>query len=443
MTLFRLGLAVLSAAVLLSGCSAIGDWFAGADETPLRGTRVAVLTLKDALAPDPDAAGIDIRLPAPYRNPDWPQAGGHATHAMHHLALADQISSRWTADIGTGGARDRRITAVPVIGGGMIFTMDAVGVVSAFAVANGARLWRADIVPRGESRGAIGGGIALDAGVLYVATAYGDVIAMRADNGGAIWSRRVGAPMRGAPTVVGNRAYVLTQGNELLALSTETGEQVWSHLGIQEVAGLVYGASPAVASGLVLAPYTSGDLVAVRADNGRETWSESLTRSGRLTALAAVADIAALPVVDRGRVFAVGHAGRMVAIDLVTGVRIWEQEIAGVETPWVAGEFIFVVTASAEVVALSCSDGAIHWVQQLARYGDERRAADPIFWRGPVLAGDRLVLGSNKGEVVALSPYTGRLLGRFRVSGGVSVAPVVADSTLYIVTDNATLHALR
>ena len=68
----------------------------------------------------------------------------------------------------------------------------------------------------------------------------------------------------------GGRAYVLTQHNELHALCTDTGEEIWLHTGIQEVAGLVKGSSVAVASGLILVPYTSGELVALRADNGRE-----------------------------------------------------------------------------------------------------------------------------------------------------------------------------
>lgn len=436
-------LAAFLLCVPLASCAWLGDIFQGRDDPPLPGTRLSVLTLEDVLIADPALAGVDIRLPAPYRNPEWPQQGGHPTHAMHHLALPDQIATRWTESIGTGGNRDRHITATPAVGGGMIFTMDATGTVTAFRVTDGQRMWRIDTVLRGKDRGLIGGGLSIDAGVLYIATGYGDLHAVRPDNGQPLWTKRIGAPLRGAPTVTGGRAYVLTQHNELHALSADTGETIWTHAGIQEVAGLVNGSSPAVGSGLVLAPYTSGELVALRADNGRETWSDSLTRSGRLVALADISDIAGLPVIDRGRVYAVGHAGTMVAIDLVTGERVWEQDISGAQTPWIAGEYIYVVSASGEVIALSRADGGIHWVHALQRYGDEARRRDPIQWYGPVLAGDRLLLGSSTGAVVALSPYTGTVLGTFRVSGGIAVPPVVADGTLYIVTENATLYALR
>ena len=439
--LVRLG--ALALVFALGACTWLGDMFSGTDGAPLPGARLSVLTLEDALAPDPALARVDIRLPAPYRNPDWSQPGGHPTHAMHHLTLADQIATRWSESIGVGANRDRKVTTVPVVGNGMVFTMDAAGTVSAFRVTDGGRVWRADVVPAREERGAIGGGVALDANVLYVATGYGDVLALRSDNGEMLWTRRIGSPLRGAPTISGGRAFVLSQHNELHALSIETGDTVWTHVGIQEVAGLVNGASPAVVSGLVLAPYTSGELVALRADNGRETWADALTRTGRLVALADISDIAGLPVADRGRVYAVSHAGTFAAIDIITGERVWEQDLAGVQTPWVAGEYIFLVTTSAEVVAMARDGGGIHWVHALARYEDAARRRDPIHWYGPVLAGDRLLLGSSTGNVVALSPYTGNVLGTFRVSGGVAVPPVVADGTLYIVTDNATIYALR
>lgn len=435
--------AALPALLALGSCAWLGDLFTGADEPPLPGARLSVLTLETKLTPDPEIARMDIRLPAPYRNPDWPQAGGHPTHAMHHLALADQIATRWTERIGAGANRDRKITSAAVVGNGLVFAMDATGSVSAFRATDGARAWRVEVVPRGEERGAIGGGVALDSGVLYVATGYGDVMALRADNGKSMWTRRLGSPLRGAPTVTAGRAFVLTVHNKLHALAVDSGEVVWSHTGIQEVAGLVNGASPAVVSGLVLAPYTSGELFALRADNGRETWSDTLTRTGRLVALADISDIAGLPVADRGRVFAVSHAGTLTAIDIITGDRVWEQDLAGVQTPWVAGEYLYLVTTSAEVVAVARDGGGIHWVHALTRYGDPRRRRDPVHWYGPVLAGDRLILGSSQGEVVALSPYTGSVLGTFRVSGGVAVPPVVADGTLYILTDNATLYALR
>ena len=79
-------------------------------------------------------------------------------------------------------------------------------------------------------------------------------------------------------------------------------------------------------------------------------WSDQLVKAARFTPLAALSDIRGKPVVDRGRVIAISHSGRMAAIDLRTGERIWDRDITGVETPWVSGDFIYVVTTQAELL---------------------------------------------------------------------------------------------
>jgi outer membrane protein assembly factor BamB len=60
-----------------------------------------------------------------------------------------------------------------------------------------------------------------------------------------------------------------------------------------------------------------------------------------------------------------------------------------------------------------------------------------------VLVSDRLILVSSAGYAVSLSPYTGKLLGRVLIPGEAYIAPVVADDTLYLWTNDAQLVALR
>ena len=435
----RLAPLALGAAVLLAGCGL----FRGNEEPRLPGERVSVLTLNDRIVADPGLVGVQVRLPAPYANDEWPQAGGHPTHAMHHVALPQAVSRAWRVSVGAGASRERRIVAPPVVAGGVVFVMDTEANVSAIRAADGAQLWRRSVAPAFEERGAIGGGLAVDGGRLFVATAYGDLLSLDLGNGATVWIQHIGLPLRGAPTVADGRAFVLSNDNQLHAVAAGTGEILWTHAGIQEFAGLLAGASPAVAGDTVVVPYSSGEFFALRAENGREVWTDSLSRTGRLSALAEISDIAGLPVVDRGLVFVVGHVGRMVAVDVRSGLRVWEQEVASVQSPWVAGSFLFAVTINAEVLAVSREDGRVRWVQQLRAFENEATRNRAVQWAGPVLAGDRLLLASSTGEVVALSPYDGRILGSLQLGAGMSIPPLVADGAVYFLTDDAALHAFR
>ncbi|MBT3395969.1 MAG: PQQ-binding-like beta-propeller repeat protein [Alphaproteobacteria bacterium] len=436
------GLAIAAAALILGGCAQVTDFFESAQEEILPGERFSVLTLEKSIEADPGLAEIVLQLPRPYINAEWPQAGGHSSHAMHHLALADNIGRIWTTDVGQGSTPNSRITASPVVAAGIVFTLDADTTVTATRAADGWILWSRNLAPAFEEVGAMGGGLATEAGILYVSTPYGDLAALDGANGALIWAQQIGVPIRSAPTVAGSRVFAVTVDNRLHAMSSTTGEILWTHEGFNEIAGLVGGASPAVDGDTVVVPYSSGEIFALRAENGRASWSDSLSRVGRVEALAQISDIRGQPVIDRGTVFVVSHGGRMAAIDMRSGVRLWEQDIASVETPWVAGDSLFLVTVDAEVVALSRLDGRVRWVRQLTQFSD-RNNEEPIQWTGPTLAGDRLIVAASTGDVIAISPYTGRILGSLRLSDGVSIPAIVADGTLYILTDGAELVAYR
>jgi outer membrane protein assembly factor BamB len=243
--------------------------------------------------------------------------------------------------------------------------------------------------------------------------------------------------------VADGRVFAITVDNQLEVLSTADGRRLWTHNGTPETAGLLVGTSPAVEGEVVVVPYSSGELYALRVENGRPLWSETLGPASRTDAVSALADIAGRPVIDRGRVFAIGNGGRMVAIDLRSGERVWEQDIGGIDSPWVAGDFVYVVSNDDNLICLSRSDGRIRWMQELPRWENPEKKSGPIRWSGPVLAGDRLIVVASDGEALSISPYTGKPLGRVELPDGTFLAPIVADGTLYVVTDEADLIAMR
>jgi outer membrane protein assembly factor BamB len=133
----------------------------------------------------------------------------------------------------------------------------------------------------------------------------------------------------------------------------------------------------------------------------------------------------------------------MLSLDLRSGRRLWEREIAGDETPCLAGEWIFVLSSDGKLAAVSRIDGSVAWVTQLQTYENMEKRKDRIHWVGPTLAADRLIVASTIKTALAVSPYTGDVLGEQKLSGAVSVAPSVAMGTVFIVTDDGKLVALR
>lgn len=438
--LFRPAFAVLATLALVSGCG----WLGGTEEEKLPGERISIMVgVEDLIQADSSISELEVVLPPAERNANWAQAGGNEPHALQHLALGAQPSRAWRADVGSGNSSDAQLLAQPVIVDGVVYTMDSRSTVSAFDASSGKRRWRVDLEPEDEDDGYFGGGIAWADGRLYVTTGFAQVFALNASDGSVIWQTPVPAPMRAAPTVAAGRVYVVTLDNQVRGLDAETGTNLWDQSGIEEIAGLIGMANPAVSGSSVIVPYSSGEFFALLAENGRLLWEQSLASSRRTDQTEDIAQIRGLPVVDRDLVFAVGHSGRMTAVDLRRGARAWEVEIGGTQMPWVAGEFIFVISNEQQLVALTRLDGRVRWVTDLPRFEDPEDLEDPIHWFGPVLAGERLIVASSTSKVKAISPFDGSIQWEKSLAGAATMTPVVADATLYFLTENGTLLAWR
>jgi len=427
-------------ALALSGCGIFDK-----KKVPLVGDRVSVFADHGELEADKDTAALQVVLPAPVVNDSWPQSGGFANYAMQHLAIGDSPQVVWTANIGKGTTSSRILTTPPVIADGKVFTKDAESTVSAFDAETGKVLWSVTLKPEKARDGdEFGGGLAWYGGRLFVTTGFAEVFSLNPNTGEEFWHSSVSAPVRGAPLVFGDRVFSTSIDNKLHAMAAVDGSDLWSFSGLSEVAGYVGGNSPAGSQDYVVAPFTSGELVALRLDNGRVVWNESLVGAnrGELRAFGNLADIRGRPVIDRGLVFAMGSAGQISAFDLLTGQRRWDRAIGGNQTPWTAGNFVFVVTGSADVAALDRNTGKVKWATPLTQYRDDKRTK-PILWSGPVLAGDRLLVGGTTGEMLSISPYNGEVLGKLDMHAPIRLAPVVANRTVYVLTDTGQLVVLR
>ncbi|MEQ8967018.1 MAG: PQQ-binding-like beta-propeller repeat protein [Azospirillaceae bacterium] len=438
----RVGLIAAACAIGLSACGT-GGWFGEEEDPPLPGERVSVLELEGRVEPDPQVSTRPVTVPPARSVADWPQAGGQPSHVNGNLALDLPLSRVWQSDIGTGESSNRRLTSPPVVAGGTLYAMDASGHVTAIDADNGRRRWRVRAATPDEDSVPLGGGVAVAEGLVYASTGFGEVMALDPANGGLVWRTEVSAPLRAPPTVAQGRVFAVTVDNQTEALDAANGQPLWTHSGLLETAGLLGGAAPAAGPGIVVTPYTSGEIYALRQESGRPTWSDSLAAIRRVGVLAALADIRGMPALDDQLVVAISHSGRMVAIDLRSGARVWEQDLAGIEMPWIAGDFVYVVTTSAELVALTRQEGAIRWVTPLPRWEDPEERAGAIVWQGPVMAGGQLVVASSTGDGLVVDPSSGEVAGRFDIPGPAVTAPIVAGGTLYVLDASGTVTAYR
>jgi outer membrane protein assembly factor BamB len=456
MTVFRTLSVVAVAAVALSACGTVSkvgslNPFHGKrrhESTAARGVRIPVIAPGEELKVSPTLKGQDFFLPPPAPQSEWPLPGGNLAQSVEHVDAAPNFDIAWRRSFGAPSSRRHHVTAPPVIAGGRIFVMDGAADVSAHDAASGGQVWRTNIMPRSKrDHEAWGGGLAFADGKIFVTSGFREVVALDAATGRLLWRSMTEAPMHAAPTVADGRVFAEDVNDELFAFDEATGNQDWTYQALTDPARIIAATSPAVENDTLVGSFASGELVAVRTANGAELWNAALSKANRTNALSEIRDIPGRPVIYKSDVYAVSHSDVFAAVDLRTGQVRWTLPVSAITTPWPAGDVVYVIDDKGQLICASRDAGQIYWMRDLNGQppleGRKRRKEKPAYWSSPILASNRLISVSSRGEAVAVNPKTGEIERRLRLGADAMIGPVAVGGTLYVVSESAQLIAIR
>ena len=386
-----------------------------------------------------------ISVPAQSRNASWPQSPGTPALRTTNAALSAAPNRIWSNSIGAGDGRKQRITADPVVAGGLVYTLDSGATVTATS-AQGQTVWSTNLIPASEKDDqATGGGLAYDNGVLYVSSGFGRLTALDAKTGAQRWQKRLNATGSGAPLVRDGLLYLVAGDETGWTVNTKDGRIAWQIEGTPSVGNVLGAPAPVLASDLAVFAFGSGDIAAAFRKGGIRRWNASVAGGRRGRAVAQIVDVTGGPMVVGNTIYIGNHSGRTVAFDAGSGERNWTASEGAVDTVWVAGNSVFLVSDRNQLVRLNAADGSVIWAQDLPGFVKDKpgRRGAVFAHYGPILAGGRIVVASNDGYLRFFNPVDGTQIYQVEVPGGATTAPVVAGQTLYVVSAKGDLHAFR
>jgi outer membrane protein assembly factor BamB len=410
---------------------------------PLKGDRISVLQLQNNMDVDKKAQAITIQLADIKENTAWPQMGGNASHTPQHLGLGSKLSRIWSTNIGTGSGKRNKLITPPIVAMGRVYASDSEGVVTALDLTSGKRIWETDLLENDDATVSTGLTYAVD--TLFVTNGVQSLYALDPNTGQKRWSKNLKSALRGSPTFNNGRLYVITLDDQTLALDPTNGETLWRHQGVTEAAGLLGTPSPAAVESVVISAYNSGDISALRAETGQEAWSDNLTGIAEFQgrSVTKLSGFRGHPVLDGDIVMAGNAASRLVAIHVPSGERLWQKEFGISDTPWVSGNVVFVITSQNDLTAIAKETGNVVWTKPLPRFEDPEDNEDPIFWRGPLVAGNQLWIVNNIGQLMAIDPLSGKTLQTTKVTSDIMLSPIVVNNILLLLSDDGDLAAYR
>jgi outer membrane protein assembly factor BamB len=409
----------------------------------IRGTQIPVLPVAEGLTASVDAPAVSV--PAPAALSAWPLLGANADHAPGNAAGPAGFTQAWRLNIGTPGGSRQPLIASPVAAGGVVYTMDADGTVSAVSLNSGERQWHTRTRPKHVTVTNIGGGIGYDSGVIYASTGYSELLALDAASGRINWRQPLDFPARSAPTIAGGIIALNIQNDLLLTFDPASGTPGWRYTGrVSEITtSVALAGAPAIDSGIVVAGFSSGTLAALDVNSGTPFWEQSLASAfGQASALD-FSDITGAPVIANGVAYAASLGQTMMAVDIRSGAKVWVRDASGGQAFCAVGDFVFVLDTDNLLAAIHADDGLVCWTLQLPVFNNMKKKKGPKSWNGPVMVNSQLLLTSTVGDLITVDPVAGAISSMHKLAGPADLPPIAVDGSLLALTRDATLTAYR
>ena len=334
----------------------------------------------------------------------------------------------WSKSVGAG-TDERRLNLRPWIEGERVYVADSEGEVRALASADGAEVWRID------TKAPISGGPGFGAGLVVVGTSDAEVIALDKETGEQRWRSRVSSEVLSTPAVGAGTVVVHTIDGKLLGLDSETGEERWRYEREVPILTLRGSGSPVISGTTAYCGLAGGKLLAIDVTSGVPVWETGISVPSGRSELERMVDIDGDPVLYGSAVFVATYQGEVAAISEASGNLLWRRKMSSYNGAAADWRQIYVTDDQGHVWALDSYTGAARWHQ------DELHNRQVS---APAVLGDYVVVGDYEGYLHWLSTEDGSIVGRSRVgSDPISAAPRVVDEVLYALGDGGKLGALR
>jgi len=369
----------VSSLVVLSGCGTVGDWFSGDEEDP-----TAPVELTD----------FEERV---------------------------RIDKLWSTNVGNGqGSGLYRIH--PAISGETIFAAAAHGRVRAVDRRSGKTLWKADMETD------LSGGVGIHAQTLLLGSSEGEVLAVDATSGERRWSTRLKGEVLAPPQADGDVVVAQTYDGKLQGLDFANGELRWTYDSDVPVLTVRGTGTPILRDDVVYAGFANGRVLAFDADTGDIRWEVRVAISQGRSEIERIVDVDGTMDLQSGELYAASYQGRLVAVDVRGGQRLWQQDVSSVSGVSTGFGNVYVADEDGTVYAYLRSGGGVRWSQDALGYRGLSR---------PTPVSSYLAVADFEGYLHILSQVDGQIIGRVRVDSDGVRADMLSDGNVLYVYGNS------
>lgn len=351
----------------------------------------------------------------------WPTfRGGAGMTGFAEGSLADHLTLKWS--VRTGGS----IKSSAVIGHGLAYIGSDDQCLYAIELKSGSVAWIY------QAGGGIQAPPMLIDDVVVFGARDGVVYCVSAKDGSLRWKFKTGGEIMGSANwlngIRDDQIVIGSYDHNLYCLDLKTGQKVWN------LKTDSYVHCSAAVEEWVVTGGCDGFVRIISPDDGLEARK---ARPGSPQTATAPADqdggyIAGSLAIRQGKVFGGSFDGKMFCIDVTSGSPVWSVEAEGPIYASPAVDSRHVIFAGRDrIVRCMNHSGMLLWQFQT------RRAVDS----SPVIAGDKVVFGSDDGRLYMIGLGNGQLLWSYDIGQAISSSPAVAGGVIVVGCEDGMVYS--
>ena len=350
---------------------------------------------------------------------------------MAPMALSDitetvKIKELWSVGVGDGQG-DGFYRLQPAISGEVIYAASADGEVVAVDRKRGKTLWEVDLDI------SLSGGVGVYNDVLLLGSSEGLVLKLDANTGEQLWTTMLTGEILSPPQANGKVVVAQTYNGKLQGLDFATGQLLWTYNSKVPVLTLRGTSVPIMENNRVYAGFASGRVLAFDAQTGSIVWDGRVAIPQGRSEIERIVDVDGTMELAGNELYAVSYQGSVVAIDIESGRKIWQQKASSFSGVSLGFGNVYAADEDGTLNAFMRNGEGVRWSQGALGYRQLSR---------PTPVGSYVTVGDFEGYLHVLSQVDGDFVGRVRVdSDGVRADMLSEDVILYVFANDGELVA--
>jgi outer membrane protein assembly factor BamB len=302
-------------------------------------------------------------------------------------------------------------------------------------------LWKLTLEDKHEEYNLLKGGVTYYKGKLFVTIGSNFLYVIDAKQGDLLWKKNLGFISRSKPFISDDIVYVNTISNKILAYNIANKNRIWIQEFLSKDSSQYGSASFVEKNGILVTGNSNGDLILLDKIEGKVLWQDNLGDINPESESYDFSDINTTPVLYEDDIFAISSSGYLASYKLLSGIKNWDIKISSVNNrPWITKDLSFVIDKNYNLIAISTKSGKVKWVEKLKPYIKDK---DNSFFYGPIIAGNKLFVTSNKGRILTFNFNNGELINKIKIPKNINHQAVIINNKIYLSDNKGKIYIIE